>query len=145
MEKIDFMYDIMYVYDDKYEFKRNSKKPLLKLLSDTFIVKESLAIITIPVFALMLFVGNVHVVTGSLIGIMIGMIVFLSLRYYSQYKDVVIQKTQIQNVIIKKHKLIVCFHDNKAKRIITKIVTLPDNTKSIIDKLDKLDVINYKK
>ena len=134
MEKIDFKYDVLYVYDDRYEFKKKAKKPLLEILSDIFIVKESWAFVFIPVFALMLFLVDILKI-GYLLSILFPMIAFLFLRYYYHYKDVVIQKEQIQSIQVRKNKLIIYYHNNKTKGLVTKIVNLLDDEKNIIDKL----------
>ena len=135
MKQIDFKYDILLIHNDRYEFKKKLKKPLLLIISDIFIRKESWAFLCVPFFALMMFLMNVSMELRYFLSIIIPMIVFLILKYHHNYKDVIVEKSQIQHIIIKNNKLFVYFK-NKEKRVVIKIVNLPNDTKDIIDKLD---------
>jgi hypothetical protein len=136
MEKIDLKYDILYIHNDRYEFMKKSKKPLLKILSDIFIVKESWAFIIILFYALMIFILNIQMEIRYFLYLIMPIIALLILRYYYHYKDVVIQKKSTQNFQVNKDKLIIYYYKNNTKGLVTKIVTLPDKKNDIIDKLD---------
>ena len=53
MDKIVLIYDIIYIFEDRYEFKGMRRKPILKILYDCFFSSMSWAFLFVPLYTLL--------------------------------------------------------------------------------------------
>jgi hypothetical protein len=144
MSELVFKYDVMYVYDDRYEFKRIKKKPFFKILSDIFLSKTSYAFLIIPVYMLIMYPITGEIETRHIPPVIFVFLFFAITRYYEQHKkNVTVLISDIQELCISKDKktMRLEYKDNDNERYRLKIVDMPDTNsarQNIVSQLNKI-------
>lgn len=128
MKEIVLKYDVLCIFEDRYEFRRISEKPFFEKFKDVFFVKNNLIFLVVLLFLILvlhLFSINAQMIIQSILSFIMSIIVFQIAMYYERHKDRVILKESIRNLVIAKKAMSIKFHDNERERI--KVVDLPDD------------------
>jgi hypothetical protein len=149
MDKLTFKYDIMYVFNDRYEFKSFKKKSFFKILSDIFIYRAGYALLgcVFVVLILHLILQLIHVPIEEYINSMIApffffLIVIITI-YYSQHKNVTILISSIQKLHVNKNrKSLIIEYNDVNKRLKVKSVDMPDTDSARQDIINQLNEAN---
>ena len=119
MDKIVLINDIIYLLEDRYEFKGMRRKPILKILYDCFFSSMSWAFLFVPLYTLLLFLIKVPVTLGMILSIVSILCLFMSGIYYERHRNVFIAKDSITRSYLnnKKRTLIIEYSDGKRYRV----------------------------
>jgi hypothetical protein len=150
MAKLTFKYDVMYLFEDRCEFRRFKKKPFGRILRDMFInVSHVMVLLNFVVVFVALSVTQLR--TVWIIGWVIVMVIFYSffaaiVTYYKQHRDVAILISVILRFhVIRNNRILrIEYFDGMLKN---KIIDMPDTDaerRYIIDKLNKINISKSK-
>jgi hypothetical protein len=145
MDKLTFKYEVMHLFDDRYEFRRFKKKPFGRILRDIFINRTGIALLILSLIWIVIIIclPNVPALIGAFVGSLIFQIFSAFTEYYGQYKDAAMLISHIQNTSISKDKKTLQIKYNKGKYTRIKTVDMPDadaERQYIIDKLNEINI-----
>jgi hypothetical protein len=154
MDKLTFKYDVMHLFDDRYEFRRFKKKPFCGILRDMFINRLVFYALTGVSLYLVLFIPIMYLINIPIedyifgpIGSVTFFIAFAIITYFEQHKNATMLISHIQNASISKDKKTLQIEYNNGKYTRIKTVDMPDTDAErqyIIDKLNEIKVkINH--
>jgi hypothetical protein len=147
-----FNYDIMHVFEDRYEFKRFKKKPIFKILSDIFVSRAGFVfLITILVLALMHLVtylavyllmsaSSVLFIISNTSGVFCFIMFDKIITYYVQHKNISIPVSDVKKLYLSKNKKTLNIEYKRGK----KVVDMPDidnESQDVIAQLNKMQLI----
>ncbi|RRD62082.1 spore cortex biosynthesis protein YabQ [Tannerella forsythia] len=124
MEEIVLPYDVIRVFEDRYEFKRIKRKPILKSWRDCFF--SSWAFLWIPVFALLLYwLSPMNI--GGLLGVLFVVCLFGFGICYERHRDVIVSRDRVTKSYLdpERRVLTIEYTDNKRSRV--KLCDLPSD------------------